>query len=249
MICREHQGVEGFDVNKQMKQESVDSAVVLLSGGADSAALLAYVVKELRVSDVIALSFNYGQRHARELEKARIQASAVGVREHREIDIGFFGRLTAPRTALAEGGLPVPDLAELDDTQRRQPPTYVPHRNLVFLSLAAATAESAGMTDVFYGAQAQDEYGYWDCTQAFVDHLNVTLSLNRDDAIRVHAPFADKSKDEVLKIGLALGVDYANTWTCYRGVERPCGTCPSCVERATAFERAGVTDPLIAGKA
>lgn len=222
------------------------SAVILLSGGADSATLLAHVSRELGIPEVVALSLCYGQRHSRELDMARLQATAAGAREHRVIDISFLGDITASRTALAETGIPVPDLDELDEDQRRQPPTYVPHRNLVFLSLAAATAESEGIQDVYYGAQAQDEYGYWDCTADFVERLNATLSLNRDRPVRIHAPFVEKSKSDVIRIGLALGVDYANTWTCYRGGERPCGTCPSCVERAAAFESAGSADPLVA---
>ncbi len=141
-------------------------------------------------------------------------------------------------------GPAVPDLDELTDAQRRQPPTYVPHRNLLFLSIAAAAAEGAGMQDVFYGAQAQDEYGYWDCTPEFVVGLNGVLGLNRDRAVRIHAPFVTLPKSEVVKIGLALGVDYTHTWTCYRGAEAPCGRCPSCVERAAAFRAAGTRDPL-----
>jgi 7-cyano-7-deazaguanine synthase len=134
-----------------MSDETPESAVVLLSGGADSATLLAYVSRELMIAEVVALSFIYGQRHSREVDMARFQARAIGVRDHRVIDLGFFGSLTEKRTALAANGLPVPDLVDLDETQRRQPPTYVPHRNLVFLSLAAATAECAGVRDVYYG--------------------------------------------------------------------------------------------------
>jgi len=222
----------------------VHRAIVLLSGGMDSATLLCFVQHELKYDEASALSFIYGQRHARELDMARYQAQRSGVVEHRVIDISFFGDMTADCTALAAGGLPVPDLDELDDEARRQPPTYVPHRNLLFLSLAAATAECAGIQDVFYGAQAQDAYGYWDCTQAFVDRLNDVLSLNRETPVTVHAPFADKSKAEIIKIGLALDVDYAHTWTCYRGQAQPCETCPSCVEREAAFKAANACDPL-----
>jgi len=235
---------------RNMKKEDssgVSRAILLLSGGLDSATLLYFVRHELKREKILALSFIYGQRHARELEMARYQAQRAGVVEHQVLDISFFGDLTAGRTALSAGGLPVPDLDELDDEARRQPPTYVPHRNLLFLSLAAATAESAGIQDVFYGAQAQDAYGYWDCTQAFVDRLNDVLSLNRDRAVTVHAPFASKSKAEIVKIGLALDVDYAHTWTCYRGQAQPCETCPSCVEREAAFKTANARDPLMSG--
>lgn len=220
------------------------AAVCLLSGGVDSTTLL-HGLRAAGVREIHALSFHYGQRHARELEMARYQAQRAGVAHHHVVDIAFLGEATSGRTALAAGGPPVPDLQDLTDAQRRQPPTYVPHRNLLFLSIAAATAEGAGVTDVCYGAQAQDEYGYWDCTRAFVDRLNATLALNRDRPVRIHAPFVGLAKVDVVKIGLALGVDYAHTWTCYRGGETPCRTCPSCVERAAAFRTAGSADPLI----
>jgi 7-cyano-7-deazaguanine synthase len=138
----------------------------------------------------------------------------------------------------------VPDLDAIRREQRDQPPTYVPNRNMVLLSLAAAYAETVGAETVFYGAQAQDEIGYWDCTLEFVERLNAVLSLNRGRKITVRAPFADMRKSDVLRLGLELGVDYARTWTCYRGAEKACGTCPSCVERSKAFETVGVPDPL-----
>ena len=222
----------------------MDRAVVLLSGGMDSATLLGYVVRELAVSRVYALSFRYGQKHTRELETARWQAQAAGVAEHREADLTALGDLTAPASALTGAARPVPDLRDLTAAERRQPPTYVPHRNLAFLSLAAAYAEAVGAADVFYGAQAQDEYGYWDCTAEFVARLNRLLALNRGRPVTIHAPFAAKSKADVLALGLRLGVDFARTWSCYRGQAKPCGTCPSCVERAAAFRKAGAPDPL-----
>ena len=223
----------------------MDRAVVLLSGGMDSVTLLHYVRRQLGVPDLFALSLAYGQTHVREIEEATWQAAALGAAGHEIVDMSFFGRLVAAGTALTGKGQDVPDLCELDASQCRQPPTYVPHRNLLFLSLAGGYAEAVGAADVFFGAQAQDRYGYWDCTTEFVTRLNRVLGLNRGRQVRVHAPFADKGKSEVLKIGLALGVDYSHTWTCYRGGRSPCGTCPSCVERAAAFRAAGVEDPLV----
>ena len=220
----------------------MEKAVVLVSGGMDSAALLYYVKKRLKVPKIYALSFVYGQKHAREMEMAIWQAESAGVAEHRQIDISFFGGLTAGGSALTDESIDVPNLIDLDQEQRRQPPTYVPHRNMVFLSLAAGYAEAAGAVDVFYGAQAQDEYGYWDCTSDFVHRINDVLSLNHKIPVTIHAPFTEKTKAEVLNIGLELGVDYAYTWTCYRGGPIACGTCPSCVEREKAFRIAGVED-------
>lgn len=217
-------------------------ALILLSGGVDSATLLAYVRKRMEVSDVIALSFVYGQKHSRELDCARWQAAQLGATEHRIIDISFFGDLVEGSSALTDGSIPVPELDAVQAEDRMQPLTYVPNRNMVFLSLAAAFAEAREIADVFYGAQAQDEYGYWDCSQDFVRRINDLFSLNRKGRIRIWAPFAALPKSAVVKIGLELGVDYSHTWTCYRGGDKPCGTCPSCVERRRAFKDAGGED-------
>ncbi|MDA0990671.1 MAG: 7-cyano-7-deazaguanine synthase, partial [Verrucomicrobia bacterium] len=149
-----------------------ERAMVLLSGGVDSTTLLHVVKHQLDVPEIVAVSFLYAQKHERELAMARHQAAIVGVAEHRELDLSILGAVTANRSALTGDVVPMPNLEELTERQRSQPPTYVPHRNLLFLSLAAATAEGLGMQDVYYGAQAQDEYGYWDCTTAFVEQLN-----------------------------------------------------------------------------
>ena len=222
----------------------MDTAAVLLSGGMYSATLLRYVRERLGVAEVHALSFYYGQKHARELDAARHQAESAGVASHRLVDLSFFADLIAGASALTRGGATVPDLSDLVDAARLQPSTYVPNRNMVLLALAAAYAEGHGVRDVFYGAQAQDEYGYWDCTVDFVRGINDVLGLNRRNAVTVHAPFAGRSKADVLRIGLELGVDYAQTWSCYRGEARPCGTCPSCAERKKAFCALGIEDPL-----
>ncbi|MFO7976285.1 MAG: 7-cyano-7-deazaguanine synthase, partial [Candidatus Hydrogenedentota bacterium] len=154
------------------------------------------------------------------------------------------GGLVKRGTSLVNGGSNVPDLAEVADADRGQPSTYVPNRNMMLLSIAAAYAEAHGAADVFYGAQAQDEYGYWDCTTEFVERLNRVLALNRRTAVIVHAPFVGMSKTESLRLGLELGVDYAHTWSCYRGGGKACGTCPTCIERLRAFREAGLPDPV-----
>ncbi|MBT3193349.1 MAG: 7-cyano-7-deazaguanine synthase QueC [Verrucomicrobia bacterium] len=224
--------------------DKLEKAVVLLSGGLDSTTLLHHVKKSLEANEVYALSLIYGQKHARELEMATWQAEAVGVKEHRLIDISFVGELLQGGSALTNASIPVPNLADLAENQLSQPPTYVPNRNMILLSLACAWAESVGARSVFYGAQAQDQYGYWDCTVDFVTRINDVLALNRQTCVTIEAPFADYSKAELLKIGLGLGVDYAHTWSCYRGKEQPCGACPTCVERMRAFEAVGLLDPL-----
>ncbi len=220
-------------------------ATVLISGGLDSTVLLHYVLRQLRRAPVYALSFQYGQRHHRELAMARWQVRQLpAVAEHRIVDLRGFRSLAAGASALLPGGCEVPDLAGVAAAERDQPPTYVPNRNMVLLALAAAYAEAHGCRDVFYGAQAQDEYGYWDCTAEFVARLNRTLALNRRNAVRIRAPFAAKRKAAGVRLGVRLGVDFAHTWSCYRGGRHPCGSCPTCVERCKAFAEAGTPDPL-----
>lgn len=223
-------------------QPAAAPVVTLLSGGIDSVTLLHHLRKALNIETVHAISVRYGQRHARELEMAAWQARQAGVATHHVVDLSFYGELIRGSSALTDDTVALPDLAELSDEQRRQPPTYVPNRNLVLLSLAAGYAETIGARDLFYGAQQQDEYGYWDCTPHFIERLNRLLDLNRATPVRVQAPFVGTRKADVVRQGLALGVDYAHTWSCYRGGAQPCGSCPSCTERQAAFAELGVTN-------
>ena len=220
------------------------AALVLLSGGMDSTVLLHYVAKRLELGPVRAISFDYGQRHARELDAARWQAAAAGAVEHRVVDLSFVAELVEGGTTLVQGGPDVPDLADLAEEDLSQPPTYVPNRNMMLLAVASAYAEAQGIHDVFYGAQAHDEYGYWDCTRDFLERINAVLGLNRRERITIHAPLVEKRKSELVALGEELGVDFAHTWSCYRGGAKACGTCPTCVERLKAFRDAGASDPL-----
>ncbi len=224
-----------------------NNALVLLSGGMDSATLLFYVKHRLAIPVIDTVSFAYGQRHRRELDMAAWQARAAGVRDHRVIDLAFLGDVTAPVSALTGAGVAMPDLNRLTAAQREQPDTYVPHRNLVLLSLAAACAEARGIQDVYYGAQRQDRYGYWDCTPEFLDRINRVLSLNRRESVRIQAPFIEMRKPDEIRLGMELGVDYSHTWTCYRGGKYACGNCPACRERQTAFQEVGLIDPARPG--
>ncbi|NQZ57355.1 MAG: 7-cyano-7-deazaguanine synthase QueC [Lentisphaeraceae bacterium] len=219
--------------------------VILLSGGLDSVSLLYYVAKELKYDEIYTISFNYGQKHSRELKEASWNSEKLSqVKEHRILDLSFMKEILQGTSSLVGDQIEVPDLAAISETELDQPVTYVPNRNMMLLSLAASYAESCGCRDVFYGAQAQDEYGYWDCTVEFLEKINGVLNLNRRDYVTIQAPFISKSKGEVAAIGHRCGVDFAHTWTCYRGGERPCGKCPSCVERQIAFEKSGLIDPL-----
>lgn len=240
MGSRAMKTVDGLQIDDGKLKTS--KAVVLLSGGVDSSTLLHYVKKRMEVEHIYVLSMIYGQKHSKELEMARWQAEAVGVLEHRIMDIFSYGALIEGVSALTDASIDVPDMNELGPDYSDQPVTYVPNRNMVLLSIAAAYAESRGVKTVFYGAQAQDDYGYWDCTIDFIRKINDVLALNRRDAVQIEAPFVEMSKAEVVRLGMDMGVDYLHTWTCYRGGDYPCGSCPSCVERNRAFSQQATGD-------
>lgn len=223
-----------------MKKE--DAAVVLISGGLDSSVLLHDCARHY--SRIFALAVSYGQKHERELACARYQAEAVGA-SFTESDLSAFGQALHGASTLLQAGEKVPDLKDIPEAFRDQPSTYVPNRNMVLLSFAAAFAEAHGASDLYYGAQAQVEYGYWDCTEAFVEKMNAVLSLNRREPITVHAPFMHHTKSQIVQLGLELKVDFSKTWSCYAGGDKPCGICPTCVERNAAFHALGLVDPLL----
>ncbi|MEO0145089.1 MAG: 7-cyano-7-deazaguanine synthase QueC [candidate division WOR-3 bacterium] len=212
-------------------------AVVLLSGGIDSTTLIHYVKKILK-KDVYAISFIYGQRHSKEIEYAKYQAKVVNVIEHKIIDISFLKELIK-NSALINKQLSIP---RWEEAQKEMPITYVPFRNLIFLSISLAYAESNNIDEIYYAAQRQDYIGYWDCREDFVNIMNNLTSLNPGIKIKILAPFVNLRKSEIIKIGFDLNVDYTKTWSCYKGEDEPCGICPSCVDRKRAFEELGIYD-------
>ncbi|MGC8739363.1 MAG: 7-cyano-7-deazaguanine synthase QueC [Candidatus Hydrogenedens sp.] len=224
--------------------EHTKNCVLLISGGLDSVTLLHYLVKEESYKNVYGLSFLYGQKHSREIECAKWQMNSLSMKHHHILDLSVMAPLLKDGSALILGGKDVPQLKDIPVVERGQPPTYVPNRNMIFLAIGSAWAESLGVTDVFYSAQAQDEYGYWDCTESFVTKINQVFALNRKHCITIHAPFLKKSKKEILALGFQLGVDYAHTWSCYGGEETACGICPTCIERLNAFKAVGEKDPI-----
>ena len=230
-----------YSVPETPQQSSTASAdcVAIVSGGMDSVTLLHYLVRtEHRRPAVI--SFRYGQKHVRELIDAAAQATLLGC-SHHIFDLTPLGAAFSS-SALVSDRLAIPDAETVRGDP--QPATYVPNRNMIFLALAAAYAESQQVADVFYGAQRHDLYGYWDTTTQFLERLNNVYELNRKTPIQIRAPFVTMSKADLLRIGLALGVDYAQTWSCYNGQDRACGHCPTCAERLTAFAEVGIPDPL-----
>ena len=217
-------------------------AVVLLSGGLDSYTAAA-VAKE-RGFRLYALTARYGQVHGRELEAAREVARALGASQ---LEIGVD--LAAIGGSALTGGAPIPkdralDLADI-------PPTYVPARNTVLLSLALAWAEVLGARDLFIGVNALDYSGYPDCRPEFLDAFERLAALATKAGVegtrfRIHAPLIQMSKAEIIRCGVSLGLDYGLTHSCYAPASdgRPCGHCDSCRLRARGFRDAGVPDPL-----
>lgn len=215
-------------------------SVVIVSGGFDSVTLLYNLVRRDGLRPAV-ISFSYGQKHVREIACARENVALLGLTHHSVLDL-------APMQAIFAGSALVSDTVAIPDVETvmgdPQPATYVPNRNMIFLALAAAYAESLNVGDVYYGAQRHDIYGYWDTTPQFLESLNAVYGLNRKTPVQVIAPFVSLSKTDILRLGLDLGVDYARTWSCYAGREKACGRCPTCAERLTAFQAVGMADPL-----
>jgi len=229
-----------------MQKGTEKRAVVLLSGGLDSATTLAIACSE--GFQCYALTFSYGQRHRREIEAAKKVSAALGVIEHRviKIDLAAFGG-----SALTDRGLNVPkDRSDLGDAVQI-PITYVPARNTVFLSYALAWAEALGAFDIFIGVNATDYSNYPDCRPAFIAAFERTANLATAAAVqgkgqyRLHSPIIDMTKAEIIRTGSKLGVDFALTHSCYDPDEqgRSCGRCDSCRLRRKGFAEAGLTDP------
>lgn len=220
-------------------------AVVLLSGGLDSTTVLA-MAKDSGFLPY-ALSFRYGQRHEVELAAAHRVAARAGVAGHIVVDIDLR---TFGGSALT-GPLEVPHHTTVEELPEGVPVTYVPARNTVFLSFALAWAEVLGASDIFIGVNAVDYSGYPDCRPEYIAAFEAMAALATRAGVegrplRVHAPLSTMSKGEIIRQGLALGVDYALTHSCYEPgpSAEPCGTCDSCLLRAKGFTEAGVEDPL-----
>ena len=224
---------------------AVKSAVVLLSGGLDSATAAAWAASEgYRLS---ALSIDYGQRHRCELDASRAVARALGIDDHLllAIDLAAFGG-----SALVDSTTPVPKGRSDAEIGHGIPVTYVPARNTVFLSLALAMAESRGAGAIVLGVNAIDYSGYPDCRPEFLDAFQEVARLGTKAGVEGHgitlvAPLATLSKAEIIRLGLSLGLDYGLTTSCYDPDRdgRPCGRCDSCLLRAAGFAAVGATDP------
>jgi 7-cyano-7-deazaguanine synthase len=220
-------------------------AVVLLSGGMDSATVAAMALGQGFA--VLALSFRYGQRHATELEAARRTAKRLGILRHLVLDID----LRAIGGSALTDEIAVPKDTPPEEIGQRIPPTYVPARNTIFLSYALGVAEVAGARDIFIGANALDYSGYPDCRpeyfKAFQELANLATRAGAEEGrrITIHAPLIHLTKRQIIERGLALGVDYAITLSCYDPAAdgAACGRCDACFLRLKGFREGGMEDP------
>ena len=221
-------------------------AIVLLSGGLDSSVAIHLAKSE--GFEVYALSFDYGQKHNKELECAKAIAKKVDAAGHNivTLQLNLWGgsSLTDSKMEVEDG----------DVTRTDIPQTYVPARNMVFLSVAASYAEAIGAQDIFIGVSEVDYSGYVDCREEFIRSMETAINIGTvmgaelGKKIKIHTPFINKTKAEEIMLGEQLGVDWSLTWSCYRGTEKPCGKCDSCLLRAKAFSEAGVVDTsLVSG--
>jgi 7-cyano-7-deazaguanine synthase len=223
-------------------------AVILLSGGLDSATTLAIAVREGFACH--ALTVRYGQRHAHEIDRAVRMARSLGAEEHRIVDADLT---FAKGSALTDPDVAVPKASAGAPIEAGIPCTYVPARNTVLLALALAYAESIGAVDLFVGVNAVDYSGYPDCRPEFLEAFESLARLATRQGVegrgvRVHAPLLRCSKAEIVRRAVALGVELRDTLSCYDPAANghPCGACDACRLRAKGFAEAGISDPALA---
>ncbi|MBU2893383.1 7-cyano-7-deazaguanine synthase QueC [Colwellia sp. D2M02] len=214
-----------------------EKVVVIYSGGMDSFTVLNRALKDGK--EVYALSFDYGQRHVKELECASHVCKDLKI-NHKVIDISAINQLLAGSSLTDDIDIP-----EGHYEAENMKSTVVPNRNMVLLSLAVAYAVSVGAGQVYYGAHSGDHAIYPDCRPEFVQKMNDVCMIANYESVEIFSPYLDVSKTAILTDGIAMGLDYSNTWTCYNGRDKACGKCGACQERLEAFEENNVTDPLV----
>lgn len=221
-------------------------AVVLLSGGIDSTTCLALAVKVYGADNVLALSLYYGQKHQKELECAKKVAAHYGV-EHIVQQVANAFEYSDCTLLQGNADIEYGSYAEQQKEVEGAVATYVPFRNGLFLSYAAAIAVSVNAEVIYYGAHADDAAGsaYPDCTPAFEQAMCEAIFEGTGRTVTMEAPLLYMSKATVVANGLALGAPYQYTWSCYEGGDKPCGKCATCIDRQKAFEANGVEDPAL----
>ncbi|MEW5681630.1 MAG: 7-cyano-7-deazaguanine synthase QueC [Pseudomonadota bacterium] len=213
-----------------------NKVVVIYSGGMDSFTVLHKAVRAGH--DVYALSFNYGQRHVKELQCAATVCQQLGIK-HKIVDISAINQLLAG-SSLTDN-IDIPEGHYAADNMKS---TVVPNRNMILLSLAVGYAVSIGANQVYYGAHSGDHFIYPDCRPEFVQKMHDVCQIANYEPVDIVSPYLQQTKIEILADGLAMGLDYSQTWTCYNGREKACGKCGSCQERLEAFALNQTTDPL-----
>jgi 7-cyano-7-deazaguanine synthase len=228
-----------------MQTNKRPSVVIPISGGMDSTVLLFKALYEF--DNIHAVSFNYGQKHSKELNLALIQVEKAREKKdtnitYRVIDIPFFKEI-ANTSSLTNNNLQVAKAKDVMGDP--QTVNYVPFRNLMLISICLAHAESHNANVVWHGAaQADSIAGYWDGSAEFINEVNRVSALNRRLKILVEAPLLNKSKTDIVTTGVHYGVDFANTWTCYEGGNEACGECTACSLRLQGFVKSGFIDPV-----
>ncbi len=211
-------------------------AIVIYSGGMDSYTVLH---KALQSNDeVAAISFNYGQRHKKELEYAANVCKSIQI-QHHIVDLSAINPLLAG-SALTDT-IDVPE-GHYEEASMKQ--TVVPNRNMIMLSIAVGYAVSINAQSVYFGAHSGDHAIYPDCRTEFVEAMNKVCAIANYQAVEIVAPYLHKNKIDILADGIVMGLDYSKTWTCYNGREKACGKCGACQERLEAFKLNGIDDPL-----
>ena len=217
-------------------------AIVILSGGMDSAAVLGYVVNFHGAKNVYALTFDYGQRHIKEMKAAEELAKHYGVKHIIfRCDLGQIGG-----SALTNKDIAVPEFEKDEDIWKKTGSalTYVPMRNTIFVSVAAAFAEVLGCSWIYTGFNYIDSGGYPDTRPEYVAAMNALLRVGSRDQPVLSTPLIMYTKKEIVDFGRGYNVPWEKTWSCYEGGEKPCGKCNACIQRAKGFSEAGVVDPL-----
>ena len=215
----------------------MQKVVVILSGGMDSTTLLYETINN--GYEVFALSFNYNQKHKKELNQATKTCEKLNI-PHKIMDLSILNEL-AP-SSLTRDDWEVPEGHYADENMKQ---IVVPNRNMVMLSLATSYAIGLKADVLFYGAHSGDHDIYPDCRKEFVEQLGKTIEMCDWNSVKLQAPYLDIDKGDIIILGKELNVDYGLTWTCYKGKEKACGKCGSCVERLEAFEKAEIEDPIM----
>ena len=213
-----------------------EKAVVIYSGGMDSFTILNKAHRE--GLEIYALTFDYGQKHSKEIEFARNVCAELNI-NHRIIDITAINQLISNSSLTSD--VEIPEGHYADDNMKS---TMVPNRNMILLSLAIGYAVDIGAGKVYYGAYSGDHSIYPDCRPEFVHAMNDVAKIANYEPVEIVTPYLTGDKISILRDGLAMGLDYGKSWTCYNGREKACGKCGSCVERLEAFELNNTRDPL-----